>query len=184
MKFPTKTILAAITTLGISASVLAHTMPKIEDARVVQPPPGANVAAAYFTISNHGHEDLILTDAEGDVAEQVELHLSFVENDVAKMEQQASIVIPSGQSLEFKHGSYHVMFMGLKQDLVAGETIDIVLNTSAGDMDVTIPIISLDEATSSHGMKHGDHGMEHGAHDMKSGMKHDDMSHDMKAESQ
>lgn len=176
MKLTIKSVLVAITTLGISASVLAH-MPQIQDARVVQPPPGANVAAAYFTINNHGAEDLILTDAEGDIADQVELHLSFVENDVAKMEKQESIVIPPGQSLEFKHGSYHVMFMGLKQDLVAGESLDIVLNTSAGDIDVTIPIISLDEATSSHGMKDG-------AHDMKSGMKHGDMSHDMKAESQ
>jgi len=141
-------------------------LPQISDARVMQPPPGAKVAAAYFTISNDSSEPLEILDAKSDVAAKTEVHLSFVENDVAKMEKQDSVVVESGESLEFKHGSYHVMFMGLQQELLAGNTLDIVLVTNAGDIDITIPILALGESAS---MKHGnggdmDHKMNHDMH--------------------
>lgn len=158
-----KAIFASIISIGINSSLLAE-LPQISDARVMQPPPGANVAAAYFTISNPGAEPLDITDAQSDIAKRVEVHLSFVENDVAKMQKQASVTIDAGQSLEFKHGSYHVMFMGLHQDLIAGESLDLVLTTSAGDISVNVPIISLEDAMSSQEMKHN--------------MNHDEMKED------
>ena len=161
-------MLTAIAATAFFASTALAELPVISDARVVQPPPGSKVAAAYFTVQNNGSEPLEITDAKSDIAKRVEVHLSFVENDVAKMEQQDSVVVDAGTSLEFKHGSYHIMFMGLNQSLRAGESLDLVLNTSAGDIAVSVPIISLDEASSTGEMKHG---MEHG---MKHDMKHED----------
>lgn len=169
-----KAILTGIISFGISVSVLAE-LPQISDARVVQPPPGAKVAAAYFTISNPSAEPLAIIDADSDIAKQVEVHLSFVENDVAKMEKQESVIVAAGESLEFKHGSYHVMFMGLNQNLVAGESLDLVLNTSAGDIQVSVPIISLEDAMSSNKMQHDKHSME-------SDMEHNNMNHEMKGD--
>jgi len=147
---------ALIMLLGISLpfSALAE-LPQIDDARVVQPPPGATVAAAYFTVNNSGSEPLEITDVSGQIAKNIELHLSFVENDVARMEQQSSIVVDAGQSLEFKHGSFHVMLMGLNEDLVAGDAFELVLETSAGDLSVSVPVISLEDAMAGDGMKHG-----------------------------
>ena len=133
--------------VGMSSVALAE-LPQISDARVVQPPPGANVAAAYFTIRNTASEPLQITDADSDVAEKVEVHLSSVENDVAKMEKQDSVTVEAGDSLDFKHGSYHVMFMGLNEELTAGNSLDLTLNTSAGDIDISVPIISVDDAMS------------------------------------
>ena len=161
-------LFASIIGIVISSPVLAE-LPQISDARVVQPPPGAKVAAAYFTISNPGDQPLAITNAASDIAQRVEVHLSFVEDDVAKMEKQESVTVPPGESLEFRHGSYHVMFMGLNQELVAGESLDLVLNTSAGDVAVRVPIISLDDAMS---MQHKtentnsdkNHEMKDGAH--------------------
>jgi len=155
--------LSAIVVFGLFASSAALAeLPQISDARVVQPPPGSKVAAAYFTIQNPGSEPLEITDAASDVAKQVEVHLSFVENDVAKMEKQESVTVDAGSSLEFKHGSYHVMFMGLHEPLQAGNSLDLVLNTSAGDLQVSVPIITLEEASSAGDMKEGmGHGMKH-----------------------
>ncbi len=165
-----KTICAAIVlSAGLATTALAE-LPLISDARVIQPPPGSSVAAAYFTIKNPGTEPLIITDANGDIAKKVEVHLSFVENDVARMQKQESVTIAAGESLEFKHGSFHIMLMGLNEKLEAGNSIDLQLNTSAGEIDILVPILSLDQATPMGGMKHDMEGMKH---DMKEGMKHD-----------
>lgn len=124
-------------------------LPQISDARVVQPPPGANVAAAYFTINNTDSETLQIMGVSSDIAKKVEIHLSRVENDVAKMEKQESVSVPAGESLKFNHGSFHVMFMGLNTELVAGQSMQLTLNTSVGALNVTVPIISLEDAMKS-----------------------------------
>ncbi len=124
-------------------------LPQVNDARVVQPPPGAKVAAAYFTINNTDSDTLEITGVTSDIAKRVEIHLSRVENDVAKMEKQESVSVSAGESLEFKHGSFHVMFMGLNKALVAGESMQLTLNTSAGALKVSVPIISLEDAMKS-----------------------------------
>jgi copper(I)-binding protein len=151
--------------LSAAGSAIAE-LPQVSDARVVQPPPGAKVAAAYFTISNDSAEPLEILDARSNVAAQTEVHLSIVENDIAKMQKQESILIEPGESLEFKHGSYHVMFMGLKEELLAGNTLDVVLVTNAGDIDITIPIVPLDSSASMKHDKGGDmdHKMGHDMH--------------------
>lgn len=136
---------AALLSVMLATPAMAE-LPQISDARVVQPPPGSKVAAAYFTINNSGNKALDITDAASDIAKKVEVHLSFVENDVAKMQKQEQVSIPAGESLEFKHGSYHVMFMGLNKELLAGESMQLTLTTSAGDLTVTVPIISLEDA--------------------------------------
>lgn len=162
-----KALIASILSIAMAVSGSVHAeLPQISDARVVQPPPGAKVAAAYFTVSNPGDKPLAITDATSDIAKNVEVHLSLVENDVAKMQKQQSVTIPPGDSLEFRHGSYHVMFMGLNQNLLAGESFDLVLNTSAGDISVSVPIISLEEAMTRQPMKHDTQNMNH---EMKDG---------------
>ncbi len=169
--------LAVVLSAGMAATASAE-LPLVSDARVIQPPPGANVAAAYFTVKNPGTEPLIITDASGDIAKKVEVHLSLVENDVAKMQKQESVTVAPGASVKFTHGSYHVMLMGLNEKLLAGNSIDLKLNTSAGDIDISVPILSLDQATPMGDMKHemGEtmkHDMKHSADDMEDGMKHD-----------
>lgn len=152
----------AILTLSIGfASTALAELPQISDARIVQPPPGSNVAAAYFTVSNSSDKALEITGAASDIAAKTEVHLSIIENDVAKMAKQNSVVIEPGESLEFKHGSFHVMFMGLNEELVAGNSLSITLATSAGDIDVSLPVISLEEAMSSQDMKPGKDKMKH-----------------------
>jgi len=135
-------------------------LPQISDARIIQPPPGANVAAAYFTLSNPTSDELIITGVStSDAVKTAELHKSSVVDDVARMEKQTSISIAAGESLEFKQGSYHVMLMGLNTPLESGNELNIMLETSAGTLSVSVPIITPDEA-SMQTMKHGEHAMD------------------------
>lgn len=173
----------ALLTLGTAHAEL----PVIKDARIIQPPPGSKVAAAYFTISNTADEPLIITGASSEVIPMVEVHLSFVENDVAKMEEQESVTVEAGDSLEFKHGSYHIMLMGLKESLSAGSDIPVVLETSAGSIDISVPVITPDAADSMKAhktMKHegmemkGDAVMDKGMKELSEGQgNHTGMDH-------
>ena len=158
-----------LTTLLASAVSIAQAQPpEISDARIIQPPPGAKVAAAYFTVQNNSQEPLVIISASTESAANVSIHLSVVENDVAKMIPQDSITIDAGSSLEFKHGSYHLMLMGLKAPLTPGTMLAFEIETSAGVLPTMIPIITPDQASSaaSHSMKHDS---KHSDGDMKHG---------------
>jgi len=114
------------------------------------------VAAAYFKINNVNEEALVITGASSSTIPMVGLHLSSIENDVAKMEEQDSITVAAGKSLEFKHGSFHLMLMGLKENLTPGSMIDITLQTNSGELPLQFPVITPDEASSM--MSHEHHG--------------------------
>jgi copper(I)-binding protein len=93
-------------------------------------------SAIYFVIDNGLHEDDALLDVRCDAAEAAQLHLSKVDaNGVMAMEHQERIPVPAGQKVEFKPGGLHVMLVGLKQDLKAGQKIHFTLVfEKAGEM--------------------------------------------------
>lgn len=162
MTFFEKSLVAFTLAIGFVSTAFAE-LPQISNARIVQPPPGSNVAAAYFTVSNSSDKALEITGATSGIAAKTEVHLSFVENDVAKMEEQDAVTVEPGEALEFKHGSLHIMFMGLNEELVAGNSLNITLITSAGNIDVAVPVISLEDAMSGSEMEHDTSGVKHGS---------------------
>lgn len=99
-------------------------------------------SAAYMLIHNHGGEADALISASSDVAEAVELHLSQMGADgTMAMIQQEKIDVPADGEVELKPGSYHVMLIGLKQDLMAGSEITLTLTFEhAGEVTLTVPV--------------------------------------------
>ena len=144
-----KTLLSCAFVLGLTINPSYAELPQISKARIIQPPPGAKVAAAYFTVNNPGDEALVINSASSDSIPKVSIHLSKVVDDVAKMLEQESVTVEAGESLEFKHGSYHLMLMGLKAPLEPGTSVSFELNTNQGVLSVQIPIITPDEASKS-----------------------------------
>jgi copper(I)-binding protein len=164
----------ALTALLLLPSIALAELPVISDARIVQPPPGTPVAGGFFTVTNPGDEDLVLTSVSSEDIAKVELHLSAVIDDVATMKEQDEIVIPAGTTLEFKHGSYHVMFMGLESNLDPGDEVSITIESSAGPIPIILPVVAPGEA---HGEGHGEaHGQAHGEGHSE-GHGHGDNSH-------
>lgn len=84
-------------------------------------------SAAYLTIVNSTSTADDLLQVECDAAQAVEIHETKMENDVMSMHPVEQIEIPSGASLEFKPGGLHIMLIGLKQELVAGENLLLTL---------------------------------------------------------
>ncbi len=126
-------------------------LPVISDAHIVQPPPGTPVAGGFFTISNPDDEALVITGVSSADVARVELHLSAVVDDVATMEEQEEIVIPAGTALEFKRGSYHVMFIGLETQLAPGDEIEITIESNTGPIEVNLPVVAPGTAPGHHG---------------------------------
>jgi copper(I)-binding protein len=98
-------------------------------------------SAAYLTIMNHGGAPGRLVGAETPRADRVEIHESFLTDDVMRMRQLDGLDIPAGGSVELAPGGTHLMLMGLTQPLVEGEEVELILRFQrSGDLAVTAPV--------------------------------------------
>ena len=112
-------------------------------------PPGARSGGAYLTIENHGRDNDQLIRAESPVAASTELHTMRMEGEVMRMRAVTSIGIPAGATMALAPGGYHVMLVGLKKPLVAGERVPLALTfEKAGTIDVEVTVAPLDSAAS------------------------------------
>jgi copper(I)-binding protein len=107
-------------------SVLAHEF-KVGDLEIGHPwsratPAGAKVAGGYFTITNNGSTPDRLVSISSDISEKAELHEMGVKDGVMTMRPvTGGLEIPAGGKVVLGPGSYHVMFMDLKQPPKQGE---------------------------------------------------------------
>jgi len=101
-----------------------------------------STSAAYMIVHNTGGVDDALLAAASDAAHMVQIHLSEVDAaGVSSMHQVDRIEIPTGGTLELKPGGYHVMLMGLTQELQAGQTVTLRLTfENAGAVTVEAPV--------------------------------------------
>ena len=67
-----------------------------------------------------GSEADALIGATSEVASNTELHETQIVNDVAEMSPVPRVDVPARGRIEFKPGGYHVMLVGLTQDLSRG----------------------------------------------------------------
>ncbi len=87
-------------------------------------PKGAPVAGGYLTISNGGTEADRLIGGSFELSGAVEVHQMSMEGDVMRMRQmREGLEIKPGASVQLKPSGYHLMFTGLKQQVVAGQRV-------------------------------------------------------------
>ena len=101
---------------------------KITDPWSRATPKGAITGAGYMKITNTGTTPDRLISGSSDVAPTFEVHETTMENGVMKMRPvTGGLEIKPGETVEFKPGSFHVMFVGLKKSLAEGEHIKATL---------------------------------------------------------
>lgn len=105
-------------------------------------PKGAKVGGGYMTITNTGTAPDKLLSGATSVSSRFEIHEMSMDNGVMKMRELGQgIEIKPGATVEFKPGGYHVMFMGLQQQLTQGETVKATLQfEKAGKVEVSFTI--------------------------------------------
>ncbi|AYN93848.1 MULTISPECIES: copper chaperone PCu(A)C [unclassified Pseudomonas] len=117
-------------------------------------PPGAPTGAVYFVVHNHGKQADRLLSADSPVAASAELHTTINKDGMMgmrHMEQGAEIA--SGAELRLEPQGNHLMLVGLKQPLVAGQRFPLTLHfEKAGNIEVQVAV--QDDAPDAHEHHH------------------------------
>jgi periplasmic copper chaperone A len=170
----TESIMCNLSKLALTALLIGFVVPALAQGAgntsitIEQPwaratPTGAKTGAVYMTLDNKSGTADRLTGASSDVADKLQIHEMKVENGVMQMrEVPDGLPIPVGGSVVLKPGSYHVMLIGLKKPLTAGEKIALTLTfEKAGNISVTVPVQAMG-ATQDKGGMNGMGGMQDG----------------------
>lgn len=104
----------------------------VENAYARAVPPGQPNSAAFLTLVNTSDTDHSLKAAASPVAATVELHTHTNNNGVMEMRQVPQIDVPAKGRTELKPGGFHIMLIGLKQDMKAGEKAVLTLTFEDG----------------------------------------------------
>ena len=100
----------------------------------------AKAGGGYVTIANNGDTPDALIGIRADFP-KVDIHESFEQDGVHRMQHVDRIEIPAGETIELAPGGYHVMFMGLSAPFEAGAEFPATLIfEKAGAVDVTFKI--------------------------------------------
>ena len=155
---------ALIVTSAFAAEYKAGSI-QIKDPWARATPKGSEVAGGYMTLTNTGNEPDRLIGGSNAVAGKFEIHEMSMDGGVMKMRMQPKgIEIKPGQTVEFKPGSYHLMFVGLKEPFEKGKRVKGTLQfEKAGTVEIEYAVEAIG---SSPAMDHGkmDHGGTHKGH--------------------
>ena len=112
---------------------------EIKNAWARATPGRAETGAAYLTIEPPAGDRL--TGVSTPVAGKAELHEMTMQGGVMKMRPLAAIDLPAGQTVDLKPGAIHIMLIGLKQPLQAGESFPLTLEfEKAGTREVNAAV--------------------------------------------
>jgi len=115
-----------------AGAVAAHAQSvEVKDAWVRGTVPAQKATGAFMEITGKSAARLI--SAESPVAGTVEIHNMTIQNGVMKMFPVDAIDIPAGKTVKLASGGYHVMLMGIKQQMKPGERVPLKLTFELAD---------------------------------------------------
>ncbi len=122
----------ALIFLSLALIPLSHAADTVTvtDAWVRLPPPGAQIAAAYLTLSSK--QVLSLSQISSPAAEAVEIHTMSTRSGVMEMRQLTELELPAGKSVKLEPGGLHFMLINLKKPLKEGDSVQLMLNFKQG----------------------------------------------------
>jgi copper(I)-binding protein len=104
---------------------------------------GMKMGAGYLTVTNGGAADDELLAVTTPAADEVQIHRSQMQDGVMRMREVGATSVPAGQRIRFLPGGLHLMFMGLKAPLEAGQTVPVTLQfREAGEVTVSFEVRS------------------------------------------
>ena len=89
---------------------------------------GMSMGGVFMEIENDGSQEDILIGGSSPVSHKIEVHTHVNDNGVMRMrEVKGGLVLPKDKKVELKPGGYHIMLMGLRKPLNAGDTFPLTL---------------------------------------------------------
>ncbi len=156
MRFILK-LLVLISLTTAAAGAVASKL-QIDDVRAAATYPMAETAAVYLTLTNTGDTPRLLKSVSVDaaVAKDAQLHTTEMDGDMMRMrEVSEGLTISPGDSQALTRGGYHIMLMGLKNALAAGENFALTLRFNDGETVTTqVRVTPADTGRSEHKHRH------------------------------
>ena len=163
-RLPRRAALAAVLAAGLAAAAPAlahgHGPIRITDAWCPATPPGAPTAAGYLTIANAGPAPDRLSGASSPAAAEVQLHSMRTQGAIMRMRPVTGglEVAPRRTQAIQPGGEMHLMLIGLKRPLRAGEHVPVTLTFArAGRIEADFMVRTQGEAAQAMSTRSGDH---------------------------
>mgnify|MGYP000440745100 CR=1 FL=1 len=125
---------------------------EVRDAWAAPTPGGVEVSAGYLTISNATTADDRMIAVATPRATSSEVHEMSMDGGVMRMRAvEGGLSVPAGETVALAPGGLHLMFFGVTQPLVEGESIPVTLTfANAGDIEVSLPVRRAASSDASH----------------------------------
>lgn len=120
MSQPIAALILSLALSGVARAQVAVDAPWV---RATVPQQTATGAFMRLTASR----DLRLIGARSDIAQNTEVHEMAMQGQMMRMREVAAVPLPRGQAVALAPGGYHVMLIGLKRPLSAGEQVTLTL---------------------------------------------------------
>ncbi len=152
-----KPLFLAITLLCLTSPAFADM--QVSHVHAFETSEGMKNGAVLLTLNNTGKEDDKLISAATPAATETEIHEMSETDGIMKMREIGAVAVKAGEEVAFTPGGYHIMLLGLKEPLKAGDARPITLKfLKAGEVKTTF------EVTSRAAKKEADHSAHHGHH--------------------
>ena len=113
----------------------------VSDQYIRATPPHAKNSASFLTITNHTNTTIKLIAADSDIAKRVELHNHIKQDGMMKMRQVEAVEIAANSSTSLQPGGYHIMFLGLNNNLTEGQSVKVTLYFDNGnELNIDAPV--------------------------------------------
>jgi copper(I)-binding protein len=106
----------------------------VRDAWIPEAPPVAKVQAGYMALVNEGANPVTVVGATSAEFDAVEMHRTVEVEGTMRMEAQPSLRVEPGATLQLAPGGLHLMLIGPKRPLVAGDRVGIDLRLEGGSV--------------------------------------------------
>ena len=116
---------------ALFASLAAQAQVKVDDPWVRATVAPQKSTGAFMQLTSAKAAKVVA--ASSPLAAMVEIHEMKMDGDNMKMRAVDALPLPAGQTVALKPGSYHVMLMGLKAPIKAGETVPLTLTVEGED---------------------------------------------------
>jgi hypothetical protein len=135
-------LLAIVFALVASASAASAATIEVKDAWIRTPPPGAPTAAGYVTITNHAIASDRLAGGATGMAASVTPHRMSMAGGIMRMRPiPGGLPVGASATVRLTPNGDHLMLIGLKRPLKAGQHVKIVLQFQrAGNVPVDFAV--------------------------------------------
>lgn len=109
----------------LCATALAQAEVTVKNAWIRATVPQQKVGGVFLQIESTSDAKLI--EAHSTAAASAELHEMKFDNNIMRMREIDQLALPAGKPVDLKPGGYHLMLMGLKNQVKVGDVIPLTL---------------------------------------------------------